>query len=1262
MAANPQNNDFYSDLEDYQQVNQPQPRQPVNPDFYDYFNQNLNRPQTTLTPSDSVSQAKAIQTQAANTDFFSDLEQIQARQSNAVTPEQGNTDFFGDLENVAQSQQASEQSSKFPFLPKGADTSEKPNTEAEKKQSNLLHSFQEGLKQSASGEIAQTVFGEYEKLAQEDPGFWSSLVHESGTITGDLPYLAAGATLGAMIGSPGGPIGATVGAGFGATALPAFLKESLHQYRDFQDKGGNLTFGEFLQRADKVANRTLNEGLFGVILGSVKKAIPLLEKTPIGNLFKSKIGQTAATVAGEAAVATAVPAATQGRLPEKEDFAKALALFAGFNLAHLPTNIREGIERQGAKSGLSAEEFAKNYDPEQVSRIKQVVERRIAKEEQSAPPAAKAPEQPKSRIVKPSSTIPAPLQRNLPQAPKEPLKALTELENRESRSTKGRTLDEAISFESPKPQAEPKTEGAFRTAVIDELYPLQRYVEKAGIEDLPITEDPYKMARLYKGWSGKAEAFLDYKTFDPETLKWKGKGLREIIKPYKNDLSGLSKYLVARRAVELTKLGKETGVDIADATQYIKHNATNYEKGRQEIRKYQNDLLDYAEKSGLISPETKQLWQELNQNYVPFQRVIEEPEGEFFGKAMQPKKQFYELKGSKRPIVDPLESIIGNTYTLIRASEQNNVLRSLVTFDKKHKGAGEFIEAKEIGETEPTLKNFYEYLKGEDVVRDDSIRFFDNGKLKTYQVTKEIADVLKGGLKSQELDFLGKVISFPTRLVRTGAITLSPGTLAKLATIDQLEAFLYTDVGYVPYFDMARGLYTALKKPELFYTWKAAGGDQALAHQLSRNIKQQKLKHVAGKKDLNTFTDLASLGRAIESASKPLEESTRLAVFEKALKRKGQSPEALREAALMAREATLDFAKKGAKTRLMSQAIPFFNASIQGADKFWQEVKKNPKIIPKAIATVTLPTLALYYANKDRKEYQELPEWEKDAYWHFYAGEGDNLIHVKMAKPFELGTVFATVPERLAAYANERDPSNINEIGKSLWHTFLPGFIPAGAVPFVETYSNRKLFTGAPIEPPRVQKLPVEERVGPYTSETAKKLSQILTRVPVIGESASPLMVDEWITSMTGGFGSAMVQYTEKALEKTGVITDKVEPEKELSDYPILKNFFGKKGYTTQAASIKKFYDEYHNLEQLYNSVRKASKEGRQNDLPDKELIVARFKQAQRIQKAFSKNFTIIRNIIADKENYTPAEKKILIDQLTSDMVGIARDFHGKND
>ena len=438
-----------------------------------------------------------------------------------------------------------------------------------------------------------------------------------------------------------------------------------------------------------------------------------------------------------------------------------------------------------------------------------------------------------------------------------------------------------------------------------------------------------------------------------------------------------------------------------------------------------------------------------------------------------------------------------------------------------------------------------------------------------------------------------------------------------------------------------------------------AGGDQALSREMSRSFKQQKLKQVSGK---NTFTDPQSLLRSVENFWRPLEESTRLSVFEKALKRKGMSPEALRESALLAREATLDFAKKGAKTKLATQAIPFFNAAIQGVDKFWRELKTNPKMVPKAISLVTIPTLALYYANKDRKEYQELPEWEKDAYWHFYSGEGKDIIHLKMPKPFELGAVFAIVPERLAAYADKKDPEALNRIIPHLVEIFTPSITPAIASPFLETAMNKKIFSGAPIIPERLKRLLPEEQYEPYTTETAKKLGKLISHVPYIGDSktASPLEIEHHLDAWTGSLGTSLLRITEKALQKAGIAPEKIDPEKELSEYPVLKNFIGKKGFQKNAASISRFYDEYHRIEKLNNSLKKAMKEGRSLDIPDKEVISARFKQANRIVRAFSKMNATMRNIFEDQESYTPAEKKILIDQIITDQVGVVREFLGK--
>lgn len=840
------------------------------------------------------------------------------------------------------------------------------------------------------------------------------------------------------------------------------------------------------------------------------------------------------------------------------------------------------------------------------------------------------------------------------QKPIEPIKELPPL----AESPFEKSLDESISFEAttrPKPKEKP----SFRTAVIDELYPIQKYVKSANVGNIPILEDPYKMARLHKGWSGKATTFLHPKghTFDPITLEKTGKSFGSIIGKHSNELKDFSKYLVAKRAIELSRRGITTGIDLNESNKYIKDNAKKFEKSSSELKQYNKDLLNYAEKSGLLSNELKKTFEELNKDYTPFKRVIEDTPDEYFGRTMQPKKVFHQMKGSTKQIIDPLESIIDNTYLIIRAADQNQVLKSLVDFDEKHRGIGKFIEVTDEKTGKETLKNFFEYLNGEDVIRDDTIKFFDNGKLKTYKVPKDIAEALKG-MKPKEFSFVNKALSFPTRLVRLKAITLSPTKLLKLAGVDQLEAFLYTNVGYIPYFHMAKGLFHALGKTNLYFDWLKSGGDQALIRNLSREIKQDKLQNIAKlNRFKNTFNSMESLVRSLEEVSRPLEESTRLAVFELARKKKID----MREAALMSREATLDFMVKGAKTRILNQAIPFFNSAIQGADKFFREMHKNPNLWLKAISLVTIPTLMLWLDNKDNKKYQELPEWEKNAFWHFFAGD----IHLRMPKPYELGMLFGTIPERIASYLNDKDPKHIEKAIHEFYEVITPSFIPSIMQPFIESFANRNLFTEIPIIPKRLERLPPEQQYFPYTSETAKKLGKMISKIPNVGETkvASPIMIDRWVSFWTAGIGTNAINQSEKALRKIGILPPKIEPSKEFSDYPILKSFLGKKNYTKQASSINRFYEESDKLEKINNQIKLLKKQNKSKEAQEisKKFNEVKFNQSKKIRRGLAKSHQMINNILEDNQNYTSEEKTILINEIIEQMVNVSRGFFDKD-
>lgn len=239
----------------------------------------------------------------------------------------------------------------------------------------LADFYKQGLRNSASGEFAN--IGKPNPQLAEDPNFWQALVQEAGSLTGDGVFMAAGGTLGASAGAAigaavGGPFGIAagglLGGGAGALALPEFLKSSLQEYRDYTEKGNDLTFGEFLERADRVGSKTLNAGIMGAILGTLNKAAPLLKNMPgIGKLFTSKIAQKTSAIGLETTALATIPKVSAGELPDANDFAHALGLVLGFNALKLPGAMREKIQKRGESSGLKPLEFAKTPEAKEIA-------------------------------------------------------------------------------------------------------------------------------------------------------------------------------------------------------------------------------------------------------------------------------------------------------------------------------------------------------------------------------------------------------------------------------------------------------------------------------------------------------------------------------------------------------------------------------------------------------------------------------------------------------------------------------------------------------------------------------------------------------------------------------------------------------------------------------------------------------------------------------------------------------------------------------
>ena len=137
--------------------------------------ESLEQPQTQTPPPSHVIQFPQQQTQAPqqnqpqeNYDFLADLEKPQQKSSDSQ--QQGVSevpDFLADFDEPVQQKQPA----RSPFF-ESFDAFKPPKKETAK-QSKLLESFSQGLKESASGEIAQQFFepGTQQELVQ-DPTFW----------------------------------------------------------------------------------------------------------------------------------------------------------------------------------------------------------------------------------------------------------------------------------------------------------------------------------------------------------------------------------------------------------------------------------------------------------------------------------------------------------------------------------------------------------------------------------------------------------------------------------------------------------------------------------------------------------------------------------------------------------------------------------------------------------------------------------------------------------------------------------------------------------------------------------------------------------------------------------------------------------------------------------------------------------------------------------------------------------------------------------
>lgn len=795
--------------------------------------------------------------------------------------------------------------------------------------------------------------------------------------------------------------------------------------------------------------------------------------------------------------------------------------------------------------------------------------------------------------------------------------------------------------------------------IFDGLAGIKQAEEAVGVVDP--NKQGYVSARLASGLSDILHGVFHYGA--PEwrdgvvQRKADTKGLLEVFGMLGDDLNDWLAWMGANRAERLMAEGRENNLTKADIDE-LKALAAGKEQLFEEVRKEYNKInsaiIDLAEDAGLLNAEQRSGFDE--EWYVPFFRDMEEEvDPEMAGIAAMvhgPRSrkgiagqsaQIKELKGGRQSTKDLLENIIQRQSTMIDAAIKNKAMAEVVG-NLEGSPFMQAVESPEIAALSQTELNLLQKVK---VMR--------NGKAEAYTVTDPA--LLRGLLQIHTIgnNSLFNRMARSAKRFLTAGITLSPDFIVKNFVRDAAHAWMINKDGFRFGADSVEGLRKAFSEDEsyrdLIFSGAAFQGGyvhgadpEAAAQQIRRALRSKGLtnEQVASYMD-SLITKGSKLFEAYRTASDKVENANRLSTFEAAL----AAGKSRRQAAFEAKD-LMDYSLKGnfAMIGNMIDMLPFFNARLQGMSKLVRSMKgadgdRVLKVLSANLAMKGLKvaafSLALAALNDDDERYQELPDWDKDANWHFFLGDD----HYRIPKPFELGIIFGTMPERMFHYAAGSQPGS--DMGKAaahaVWNTLALNPIPQLALPVIEVLTNKSFFKGSAIEGMGDEQRQPEDRYNAYTSETAKQIGAAF--------GASPKMVEHLILGYTGTLGGYVLSVSDAVARQMLGVTSAETP---ISRYPVIKAFYQGDAPKTATKFQDEFYKAIEQANEAYGSYKRAVEEGdvvRQQDLKQDEAqaLGARI-QLNRIQRQLNE-LSKQSDRVNNNQELTSEEKRQRLDDIT---------------
>ena len=716
-----------------------------------------------------------------------------------------------------------------------------------------------------------------------------------------------------------------------------------------------------------------------------------------------------------------------------------------------------------------------------------------------------------------------------------------------------------------------------------------------------------------------------------------------------NAYDALGNYLIAMRTEELEKhyhdaYARSAGFDEEGTREIIQNTPESIKKIAQMYWDINTNIVNILQQQGLISKDLAGKLRKYK-HYCPMYRDMSDGITDMdemigtigvFNKGGGYANVSNGIKriegGGKRPILDPITSLSQMAVSMISKCERNDVAKTFVKLGQDFSGLGDIVvRDPTLKHADPTAFAFTVWQNGEQVV---------------YRTTPEIYDALTNN-DAQTNRFTIKMASSIAQTLRTGA-TISPSFIVRNLLRDTMSATVNSKTGfYLPFVDNARGAWKLHFDKKFSAEYHASGASMSTYMRADADSSRDLTKELLGHK-YDSYPVVVKQVRQLisyawhkyEKFGNLIEDSTRAGEFRRA-RNQGLS---IDQAGQLAREITLDFSRHGKKGQIVNKYVPFFNATIQGTDKFIRTFKDNPmRAILNTVIWIILPSLGLWAINHDDDWYKELDENTKYTNWAIPLPGGTHLL---IPKPQEVGILFGSGIEAILNQMTGADPHGMKEWARQYAEAMTPSLYPAVVRPLIEWMTNYSFWTGRNLVPASLQKAPSEMQFTSYTSELAKAIGDTWIAKSI---KLSPIAIDNWISGWFGSAGRFVANMLNGPISYVRGNSRPSEPAKYWYEKPVIGSFIRQNGQNSE------YVNRMYEIQKDMNDDYERSDAGKQRK--GKKASSSKPKDLKQVDTAVSSVSKLNKEIkaIRNDPKKDPDQKRREIDQRRAKINDLAK-------